>query len=59
VLGCGMVHPNVLKACKIDPERYTGWAFGIGVERLGMLRYGIDDIRMNYDNDLRFLRQFQ
>ena len=59
VLGCGMVHPNVLKACHIDPERYTGWAFGIGVERLGMLRYGIDDIRMNYDNDLRFLRQFR
>jgi phenylalanyl-tRNA synthetase alpha chain len=59
VLGCGMVHPNVLRACKIDPERYTGWAFGMGVERMGMLRYGIDDIRMNYDNDLRFLRQFQ
>ena len=59
VLGCGMVHPNVLKACRIDPERYTGWAFGIGVERLGMLRYGIDDIRMNYDNDLRYLRQFR
>jgi len=59
VLGCGMVHPNVLKACNIDPERYTGWAFGMGVERLGMLRYGIDDIRMNYDNDLRFLRQFR
>jgi phenylalanyl-tRNA synthetase alpha chain len=59
VLGCGMVHPNVLKACRIDPERYTGWAFGIGVERLGMLRYGIDDIRMDYDNDLRYLRQFR
>jgi phenylalanyl-tRNA synthetase alpha chain len=59
VLGCGMVHPNVLKACKIDPERFSGWAFGMGVERLGMLRYGIDDIRMNYDNDLRFLRQFR
>jgi phenylalanyl-tRNA synthetase alpha chain len=59
ILGCGMVHPNVLTACGIDPERYTGWAFGIGVERLGMLRYGIDDIRMNYDNDLRFLRQFR
>lgn len=58
ILGCGMVHPNVLKACDIDPERYTGWAFGIGIERLGMLRYGINDIRMNYDNDLRFLRQF-
>jgi phenylalanyl-tRNA synthetase alpha chain len=49
----------VLKACKIDPERYSGWAFGMGVERLGMLRYGIDDIRMNYDNALRFLRQFR
>ena len=59
VLGCGMVHPNVLKACNIDPERYSGWAFGMGVERMGMLRYGIDDIRMNYDNDLRFLRQFR
>ena len=59
VLGCGMVHPNVLKACRIDPEHYSGWAFGMGVERLGMLRYGIDDIRMNYDNDLRFLRQFR
>lgn len=59
ILGCGMVHPNVLKACDVDPEIYTGWAFGIGVERLGMLRYGIDDIRMNYDNDLRFLRQFR
>lgn len=59
ILGCGMVHPNVLTACDIDPERYTGWAFGIGIERLGMLRYGINDIRMNYDNDLRFLRQFR
>ena len=59
VLGCGMVHPNVLKAVDIDPETYTGWAFGIGVERLGMLRYGINDIRLNYENDLRFLRQFR
>lgn len=58
ILGCGMVHPNVLKACQVDPEEFTGWAFGIGVERLGMLRYGINDIRMNYDNDLRFLKQF-
>lgn len=58
ILGCGMVHPNVLKAVDIDPETYTGWAFGIGVERLGMLRYGINDIRLNYENDLRFLRQF-
>jgi len=59
VLGCGMVHPNVLAACDVDPKRYTGWAFGAGVERLGMLRYGVDDIRMNYDNDLRFLEQFR
>ena len=59
VLGCGMVHPNVLKACRIDPQHYSGWAFGMGIERLGMLRYGIDDIRLNYDNDLRYLRQFR
>ena len=59
VLGCGMVHPNVLKACHIDPQRYSGWAFGMGIERMGMLRYGIDDIRLNYDNDLRYLRQFR
>ncbi|HEX6928677.1 MAG TPA: phenylalanine--tRNA ligase subunit alpha, partial [Gammaproteobacteria bacterium] len=59
ILGCGMVHPNVLKAVDIDPEIYTGWAFGIGVERLGMLRYGINDIRLNYENDLRFLKQFR
>ncbi|MGH8278417.1 MAG: phenylalanine--tRNA ligase subunit alpha [Gammaproteobacteria bacterium] len=59
VLGCGLVHPNVLRACKVDPQRFNGWAFGVGVERLGMLRYGIDDIRMNYENDLRFLRQFR
>lgn len=58
ILGCGMVHPNVLKAVDIDPEIYTGWAFGMGVERVGMLRYGINDIRLNYDNDLRFLKQF-
>lgn len=59
VLGCGMVHPNVLKACEVDPERFSGWAFGMGIERLGMLRYGINDIRLNYDNDLRFLEQFR
>lgn len=59
ILGCGMVHPNVLKACEVDAERYTGWAFGLGIERLGMLHYGINDIRMNYDNDLRFLEQFR
>jgi len=58
VLGCGLVHPNVLTACDIDPERYTGWAFGMGIERLGMLRYGINDIRLYFENDLRFLEQF-
>ncbi|GAB4221950.1 MAG: phenylalanine--tRNA ligase subunit alpha [Francisella sp.] len=58
VLGCGMVHPKVLKAGKIDPEKYQGFAFGMGVERLSMLRYGIDDLRMFFENDLRFLKQF-
>ena len=58
VLGCGMVHPQVLKNAGIDPEKYTGYAFGMGVERLAMLRYGIDDIRLLFENDLRFLRQF-
>lgn len=58
VLGCGMVHPNVLEAVGIDAEKYTGYAFGMGVERLAMLRYGVDDLRVFYDNDLRFLRQF-
>ncbi|MCE7031680.1 phenylalanine--tRNA ligase subunit alpha [Lysobacter sp. GX 14042] len=58
VLGCGMVHPNVLKAVGIDPERYTGYAFGLGVERFAMLRYGVDDLRSFFENDVRFLRQF-
>ncbi len=58
VLGCGMVHPNVLRAGGIDPERYSGFAFGMGVERLAMLRYGVDDLRAFFDNDVRFLRQF-
>ena len=58
VLGCGMVHPNVLRNCGIDPERYTGWAFGLGVERFAMLRYGVRDLRAYFDNDLRFLKQF-
>ncbi|MGA7296260.1 MAG: phenylalanine--tRNA ligase subunit alpha [Rhodanobacteraceae bacterium] len=58
VLGCGMVHPNVLANCDIDPERYTGFAFGIGVDRFAMLRYGVEDLRAFFDNDLRFLRQF-
>ncbi len=58
ILGAGMVHPNVLKAVDIDPETYTGFAFGMGVERITMSRYEIDDIRLLYDNDLRFLNQF-
>ncbi|MFN4291251.1 MAG: phenylalanine--tRNA ligase subunit alpha [Permianibacter sp.] len=58
ILGCGMVHPNVLKACGIDSERYTGFAFGMGVERLTMLRYGVNDLRLFFENDLRFLKQF-
>ncbi|MBS0568317.1 MAG: phenylalanine--tRNA ligase subunit alpha [Proteobacteria bacterium] len=58
VLGCGMVHPNVLRACNIDPERYTGFAFGMGVERFAMLRYGVNDLRAFFENDLRFLKQF-
>jgi phenylalanyl-tRNA synthetase alpha chain len=58
VLGCGMVHPNVLRACQIDPERYTGFAFGMGGERFAMLRYGVNDLRQFFENDLRFLRQF-
>lgn len=59
ILGCGMVHPNVLTACDIDPEKYVGYAFGMGVERLAMLRYGVTDLRPFFDNDLRFLRQFR
>ena len=58
VLGCGMVHPKVLKTVGIDPEIYQGWAFGMGIDRLAMLYYGIDDLRMMFENDLAFLRQF-
>ena len=58
VLGCGMVHPNVLRNVGIDPERYTGFAFGLGVERFAMLRHGVNDLRAFFDNDVRFLRQF-
>lgn len=58
VMGCGMVHPNVFAACDIDHAVYTGFAFGMGVERLAMLRYGITDIRLNFDNDLDYLKQF-
>jgi len=56
--GCGMVHPNVLKNVNIDSEKYIGFAFGLGVERLAMLRYGVNDLRLFFDNDLRFLKQF-
>ena len=59
VMGCGMVHPNVLRMSGIDPEKYQGFAFGMGVERLAMLRYGVNDLRLFFDNDLRFLAQFR
>ena len=58
ILGCGMVHPNVLRNVDIDPEEFTGYAFGMGVERLAMLRYGVDDLRLFFENDLRFIQQF-
>jgi phenylalanyl-tRNA synthetase alpha chain len=58
ILGCGMVHPNVLKACGVDATRWQGYAFGMGIERLAMLRYAVSDLRMFFENDLRFLAQF-
>ncbi|MFT6286487.1 MAG: phenylalanyl-tRNA synthetase alpha chain [Halieaceae bacterium] len=58
VMGCGMVHPAVFESCNIDTEKYSGFAFGMGVERLAMLRYGVNDLRLFFDNDLRFLEQF-
>jgi len=58
IAGCGMVHPQVFENVGYDPETWTGWAFGFGIERIAMIRYGIDDIRLFYKNDLRFLRQF-
>ncbi|MFY9334351.1 MAG: phenylalanine--tRNA ligase subunit alpha [Porticoccaceae bacterium] len=58
VMGCGMVHPNVLSSCDLDADQYTGFAFGMGVERLAMLRYGVNDLRLFFENDLRFLKQF-
>jgi phenylalanyl-tRNA synthetase alpha chain len=58
ILGCGMIHPNVLKAAGIDAERWQGYAFGMGIERLAMLRYGVDDLRLFFENDLQFLKQF-
>jgi phenylalanyl-tRNA synthetase alpha chain len=58
ILGCGMIHPNVLEAAGIDPEIWQGYAFGMGIERLAMLRYGVDDLRLFFENDLQFLKQF-
>ncbi|MBO5275116.1 MAG: phenylalanine--tRNA ligase subunit alpha [Clostridia bacterium] len=58
ILGAGMVHPNVLKGCNIDPDEYSGFAFGLGIERIAMIKYGIDDMRLLYENDMRFLSQF-
>lgn len=58
LLGCGMVHPNVLKNCGIDPEQYSGFAFGFGVERIAMAKFGIEDMRLLFENDIRFLKQF-
>jgi phenylalanyl-tRNA synthetase alpha chain len=59
VLGCGMVHPRVFEYVNIDNEEFTGFAFGLGVERLAMLRYGVNDLRLFFENDLRFLQQFK
>lgn len=59
ILGCGMVHPNVLKVGHVDAEKYTGFAFGMGVERIAMLKYEVDDIRLFYENDMRFIQQFK
>ena len=59
ILGCGMVHPNVLRHVDVDPEKYTGYAFGMGVERLAMLRYGVGDLRRFFESDLRFIEQFR
>lgn len=58
ILGCGMVHPHVLEMCGIDPEEYNGFAFGVGLERIALLKYEIDDMRLLYENDIRFLKQF-
>ena len=58
ILGCGMVHPHVFEMCGIDPEKYTGFAFGVGLERIALLKYEIDDMRLLYENDYRFLKQF-
>lgn len=59
ILGCGMVHPNVLEACNIDSTKYSGFAFGMGLDRIAMIRYGISDLRLMFENDIRFLQQFK
>jgi phenylalanyl-tRNA synthetase alpha chain len=59
VLGCGMVHPNVLRGCGIDPDIYSGFAFGMGLDRVTSIKYGITDIRLLFENDIRFLQQFK
>ena len=59
IMGCGMVDPNVLKNCNINPKEYSGYAFGMGIERIAMLLYQIGDIRLFFENDIRFLSQFQ
>jgi phenylalanyl-tRNA synthetase alpha chain len=59
ILGCGMIHPNVLKAVGYNPEEVSGYAFGMGIERMALLKYRVNDIRLLYDNDIRFIRQFR
>ena len=59
ILGCGMVHPNVMKNCGIDDEKYTGFAFGMGIERIAILKYQVKDLRLFSQNDMRFLKQFR
>ena len=58
LLGCGMVHPEVLRNCGINPDEYSGFAFGLGVDRIAMVKYNIDNIRLLFENDMRFLNQF-
>lgn len=58
VMGAGMVHPNVLRGCNIDPSHYSGFAFGMGIDRLGVMKYGVEDVRDYYTGDLRFVNQF-
>jgi phenylalanyl-tRNA synthetase alpha chain len=59
ILGCGMVHPNVLEVCGIDSSKYSGFAFGMGLDRIAMIKYGISDLRLMFENDIRFLKQFR